>query len=148
MQRVEECVSRLREGVQVRHRRTETLRPRNDGEIGEFDLEGHGAAGNLRALYAVPRIAGDARQLGRQAFGTVLVLVESLLRADRLVRAVGPHFAVVDSAANSPIPTARTAELGFERGQAPFPKVRAGKDAEPFHLLCRNGTHSMEASHR
>src|SRR5262245_33870178 len=78
----------------------ETFRPRDDLEVRELDLERHGPSGDLCAIDALPGVAGDPGQLGRQPFGVALVFVKRPFRADGLVRPVGIDLALVDPTAN------------------------------------------------
>ena len=93
-------------------------------EIAEFDLQRHGPAGDFGALDAIPGIAGDALELGREPLGIAQILVEGPLGADRLVRPVGLHLALVDPAANPPIPFGRASEMRLQRRQG---SIREGR---------------------
>src|SRR3954454_5884400 len=125
-QRMKGAKQRLPSGNEcrkIRYWRSEALRPGDDGEVAELDLQCHGAPGDLGAFHAVPGITGDPIELGGEMIRIAQVLVEGPLRADRLVRPVGPHLALVDPAADAPVPRARAAKLRLERRQSPFAKV-------------------------
>src|SRR3954470_18932805 len=89
----------------------EALRPGDDGEIAVFYLERDRPSRHLGTPHTVPGVAGDALELGRQPVGVAQILIEGALGADRLVGTVGPDLALVDPAADAPIPLARAAEL-------------------------------------
>src|SRR4051812_49265199 len=99
--RVERGEQRLSGGGEcrkIRHRRGEALRPGDDREVAELDLERDRAAGDFRALNAVPGITGDPLELGREPLGIVEILVERALGANRFVGPVWLDLALVDAA--------------------------------------------------
>src|SRR3954452_18451454 len=150
-ERVKSPEQRLSRGSklgQVRDRRSETLRARDDREIAELHLESHRAADDLGALDALPSIAGDPLELGREALWIAQVLVKGSLRAHRLVRPVGLDLAFVDPAADPIVPGARASELRFERGKAPFAEIGAGEDSERLHPARSDGADAVEARDR
>ena len=74
------------------------------GEIAIFDLESHGAARDFGAFDPVPGVTRDPLELGGEPAGVAQILIEGALGADRFVGPVGLDLALVDTAANSPIP--------------------------------------------
>ena len=133
---------------QVRHRRGKALRAGDQLEIGKLDLERHRPARNLGPLDPRPGVAGDPLELGGQRVGIAQILVEGALGADRFVRPVGLDLALVDAAADPPVPAARAAEMRLELRQAPGPQVGAGEDPEPLHLARGDRPDAVEARHR
>src|SRR4051812_43726136 len=133
MERRQQCLTRLREYGFVGYRRSEAPGAGDQGEVAEFDLQGHGPSGNLGALDPVPGIAGNALELRCELIAVAQILVERPLRADRLVRPVRLPLALVNAAADPPVPFGRAAEVRLQGGQAPATKVRAGDDAQPLH---------------
>src|SRR3954469_1899036 len=106
-QRMKSAKQRLPSGNECRkigYWRSEALRPGDDSEVAELDLQCHGAPGDLGAFHAVPGITGDPIELGGETVGIAQILVERPLGADRFVRPVWADLALVDPAANAPVP--------------------------------------------
>ena len=93
-------------------------------------------------------MAGDPLQLGRQQVGIAKILVEGALGAHRLVRPVGLDLALVDPAADAPIPFGRASEMRLQLRQRPCSQVRAGVDPQPLHLGRRHRADTVEARDR
>ena len=126
----------------------EAARPGDQGEVGELDLEGHRPAGDLGALDPLPGIAGDALQLRRKVGRGGQVAVERPLGADRLVRTVRGDLALVDAAANAPVPAPAASEPRFELGERALAQVGAGVDAERFELAGGDRADAVEPADR
>src|SRR6476469_8913665 len=99
------------EGFEVRNRRREALRPGNDREISELDLQRHGPPDHFGAPDPVPGVAGNPLELCSEALGVAQILVERALGADGFVRPVRLNLALVDSPADAPVPVAGASEL-------------------------------------
>src|SRR4051794_7984480 len=104
MERSKQSLPSSNECGEVGYSRGEAFRPGDIREVAELDLERDRAAGHFGPCDPVPGKTGDALELGGEAVGIAQILVERALGADRLVGPVGLDLALVDAAANPPIP--------------------------------------------
>src|SRR5688500_20334367 len=95
--------------------RAKAFRTGDQLEIRELDLEGHRPPRNLGPLDSRPGVAGNPLQLRGQGVGIAQIVVEGALGADRFVRPVGADLAVVDAAANPPVPAYSAYEMRLGR---------------------------------
>ena len=91
---------------------------------------------DLGALDPVPGIAGDPLELGREPVGIAQILVEGALGADRFVRPVGLDLALVDAAADAPVPVGRAAEMRL-RARAALQSRRSAPVRIPSRSILR-----------
>src|SRR5436309_1702697 len=107
MKRFEQSLPGRNKCWQVRYSVRKAFRAGDQGEIAELHLESDGPAADFRTRHPVPCVAGDSLELAREAIAVAQILVERPFGADRFVRPVGLDLALVDAAADSPIPLGR-----------------------------------------
>src|SRR5262249_3561818 len=121
---------------------------RDDPEVGELDLERHGAAANAGALAVVPYLVDDLAKRIARGFVDEEIGGECVLGADGFAYPIGADGPFVDAARRPVIIGAHFSEMLLQELQGLALEIEPGFDAESRHLPRGGGSDAMKLPDR